>query len=89
MAVALMACGEKIYIPKDDPPQKVGAPMTFNVTASETNAVKGSWADGDKIFVFFNALETKYLVLERRGGSWISKSGGGTLMDSDFSGLGT
>lgn len=63
--------------------------MTFNVTVLETKATKTDWADGDKIYVFFNGLETKYLVLSYDGTEWSNTSVGGTLLDSDFSGLGT
>ena len=78
MAACLMSCT-----------RKEGVPMTFNVTVAEMKADKTSWADGDKIYVFFNGLETKYLVLEHSGDDWAPSSGGGTLLDTDFDGLGT
>ena len=80
-----MSCTKEIT--SQEEMTKDGVPMTFNVTVLETKAHKTAWADGDKIYVFFKGLETKYLILERSGSSWINTSGGGTLVDSDFSGL--
>ena len=84
MAAGLMSCAKDVLNTQNE-----GVPMTFNVTVLETKAVKDAWADGDKIYVFFNGLETKYLILERSSGSWTNTSGGGTLLDTDFDGLGT
>ena len=89
MAAGLVSCAKDILDTEKENTQKEGVPMTFNVTVLETKATKTDWADGDKIYVFFNGLETKYLILERSSGVWSNTSGGGTLMDSDFSSLGT
>ena len=89
MAAGLMSCAKDVLDPQEENSQKEGVPMTFNVTVLETKAAKTDWADGDKIYVFFNGLETKYLLLERSSGAWTNTSGGGTLRDTDFSGLGT
>ena len=89
MAAGLMSCAKDVLDPQEENSQKEGVPMTFNVTVLETKAAKTDWADGDKIYVFFNGLETKYLLLERSSGAWTNTSGGGTLLDTDFSGLGT
>ncbi len=89
MAAGLMGCAKEILDPGKETPQNEGVPMTFDVSVLETKAAKTAWADGDKIYVFFNGLGTKYLVLERSSGSWTNTSGGGTLIDADFSALGT
>ena len=89
MAVGLVSCAKGYSGPQEENVGQTGIPMTFNVTVTETRAAKTDWVDGDKIFVFFNGLETKYLILERSGDDWIDSSGGGTLLDTDFSGLGT
>lgn len=89
MAAGLVSCAKDILDTEKENTQKEGVPMTFNVTVLETKATKTDWADGDKIYVFFNGLETKYLILERSSGVWSNTSGGGTLTDSDFSSLGT
>ena len=89
MAAGLVSCAKNNLDPGKDNTQKEGVPMTFDVTVLETKAAKADWADGVKIYVFFNGLETKYLVLERSGSSWTNTSGGDTLLDSDFSGPGT
>ncbi|MBR4352125.1 MAG: hypothetical protein IKQ01_03555, partial [Bacteroidales bacterium] len=89
LAAGLMSCAKEVLNPEKETPQNEGVPMTFNVTVLETRAAKTDWADGDKIYVFFNGMETKYLILERSSDIWSNTSGGGTLLDSDFSGLGT
>ena len=89
MAAGLVSCAKDILDTEEDNTQKVGVPMTFNVTVLETKATKTDWASGDKIYVFFNGLETKYLILTYNGSSWTNTSGGGALLDTDFSGLGT
>ena len=88
MAAGLLSCAKEILTPGEGNAQSAGIPMTFNVTVDQTKAHKTDWVDGDRIYVFFNGLETKYLMLERISGSWAKTSGGGTLLDTDFSGLG-
>ena len=87
MAAGLMGCAKEIPDTGKDNTQKEGVPMTFNLTVLETKAAKTAWADGDKIYVFFNGLETKYLTLTYDGSSWANDAG--TLVDTDFEGLGT
>ena len=89
LAAGLLSCAKDALNSGEGDTQNEGAPMTFNVTVAETKAVKADWADGDKIYVFFNGLATKYLVLTYDGTEWTNTSGGGTLLDSDFSDLGT
>ena len=86
IAAGLVSCAKEAPVP-----EKVctGIPMTFDVTVLETKTAKTGWVDGDKIYVFFNGLESKYLILERSGDSWTNTSGGETLLDTDFSGLET
>lgn len=86
-AIWLLSCAKEAITPKDEAPE--GVPMSFNISVVETKADKTAWADGDKIYVFFNGMATKYLILGYDGTEWSSTSGGGTLLDSDFSGLGT
>ena len=89
IVAGLVSCAKDILDSEKDSTQKEGVPMTFNVTVLETKAAKTSWANGDKIYVFFNGLATKYLIMTYDGSSWTNTSGGGTLLDTDFSGLGT
>ena len=84
VAAGLMSCAKEAEYPQNE-----GVPMSFNVTVLETKATKTEWVNGDKIYVFFKDLATKYLILEYNGSSWTNSSGGGTLLDSDFIGLGT
>ena len=89
LAAGLMSCAKEILYTEKDNAQNEGIPMTFNVTVLETKAAKTDWANGDKIYVFFNGLETKYLILSYDGTKWINTSGGSTLLSTDFDGLGT
>ena len=90
LAAGLMSCAQEILNTEKETPQNKGVPMTFNVTVLETKAAKTGWVDGDKIYVFFNGLETKYLVMTYSTGTgWSDASGGGDLLDTDFSNLGT
>ena len=89
LAAGLLSCAKDALNSGEGDTQNEGTPMTFNVTVAETKAVKADWANGDKIYVFFNGLATKYLVLTYDGTEWTNTSGGGTLLDSDFSDLGT
>ncbi len=85
LAAGLLSCTEEMTSPEEASQGSV--PMTFHVTVLETKAAKTAWADGDKIYVFFKDLGTKYLILEHSDGSWTNSCVGGTLTDSDFSGL--
>ena len=89
MAAGLLSCARDILDTEKQITQNEGVPMSFNVTVLETKAAKTEWASGDKIYVFFNGLATKYLILSYDGSVWSNASGGGDLLDTDFSGLGT
>ncbi|MBO4605792.1 MAG: hypothetical protein J5667_04565 [Bacteroidales bacterium] len=86
LAVGLISCTQE---PLDSiKEESIGKPMTFNISVADTKAAKTDWANTDKIYVFFNGLATKYLILEYDGSAWTNTSGGGTLLSTDFDGLG-
>lgn len=86
LVAELISCTKETFdVNKED---AVGIPMTFNFSVADTKAAKTDWANTDKIYVFFNGLATKYLILEYDGSSWSNTSGGGTLLSTDFDGLG-
>lgn len=85
MAVGLMSCAKEPVVSQEE----TGVPMNFNISVTETKAELSNWVNGDKIFVFFNGLGTKYLELTYNSGSWVNASAGGTLTTDDFSALGT
>ena len=86
LVAELISCTKETFdVNKED---AVGIPMTFNFSVADTKAAKTNWANTDKIYVFFNGLATKYLILEYDGSSWSNTSGGGTLLSTDFDGLG-
>lgn len=79
----LLSCAKGPVISQEE----TGVPMNFNISVTETKAAKNTWANGDKVYVLFKGLATKYLILSYNGSEWTNTSGGGTLLDSDFSGL--
>lgn len=88
VAASVLSCTKESDLLKVEDISKAGEPMTFNISVLETKANKTAWANTDKIYVFFKGLETKYLILEYDGSSWSNTSGGGTLLSTDFEGLG-
>jgi len=92
MAAGLLSCAKVGVTPQEENVQYVGTPMTFNITVTETKADKTDWEDGDKIYVFFNGLWNRYLILEYDYYNWTctnTSSTGGPLLDTDFASLET
>ena len=87
LAAGLVGCAKELTPATEDTPTE--KPVTFEISVAETKAEKSAWANGDKIYVFFNGLATKYLILEYNSSTWDNTSGGGTLLSTDFEGLGT
>ena len=87
MAAGLLSCAKEMTPAPEQAP--AGVPMSFNITVTSTKAAKADWANGDVVYVFFKGLEEKYLSLSYDGSEWTTASGGGTLTDTDFSGLTT
>lgn len=87
MAAGLFSCAKEIA-PQEE--SAAGVPVTFEINVAETKAAKTAWADGDKIYVFFNGLADKYLIMTYSTSTgWNSTSGGDPLLDTDFSSLDT
>ena len=89
--VALAACNkyEKDVVATPSSSDKV---VTFNVSVSnpdESKAVKKGWATGDKIYVFFENIGAKWLVLTYNGSTWDAANGAAEFVAGDFSTLGT
>ena len=84
VALGLLSCTD---MPVEPLESSADTPMTFKVNVAETKAAITDWVDGDKIFVFFRDLGTKYLVLTYNGSTWAAESAGGTLTTGDFSAL--
>ena len=61
--------------------------VTFQVSvlnADDTKAVKSAWANGDKIYVFFEGVASKWLVLTYNGTSWATAPGADSFVAGDF-----
>lgn len=82
----LISCTKELV---DSPQEPVaGIPMKFEISVAETKAEKTDWAVGDKIYVFFDGLGSKYLILTKDdAGKWDNTSGGSELLDTDFASL--
>lgn len=88
--VALAAC-DKYEKDVVTTPSTSGNVVTFNVSvtnADDTKAVKNGWANGDKIYVFFQGLEAKWLVLTYNGSTWAAVPST-DISAGEFSSLGT
>ena len=73
MAAGLLSCTNDDHNVEKQTP--INFPMTFNINVEDgttTRASKTAWANGDKIYVFFKGLETKYLVMTYDGTTWPS-----------------
>ena len=87
LAVGFLSCTKE---PVTTQESATGVPMNFEISVAETKADKTTWADGDKIYVFFKGLAAKYLVMTYNATTgWANTSGGDTLLDTDFSSLET
>ena len=90
LAAGLLSCAKELINPQEENARNGGVPMQFDIRVSDadaTKAAKTAWAYGDKIYVFFNGLEAKYLTLTYSGSIWVNDAG--TLEYNDFDGLGT
>ena len=83
-ALGLLSCAKEPVLPQEP---AAGVPMSFEINVTETKAAKSAWADGDKIYVFFAGMETKYLVMTFDAGTdaWTDAPGAGAFLDADFS----
>ena len=93
--LTLLSCAKITEKEIEKEPQEdetiVSNPVTFNITVAdmETKAAsKTTWTDGDKIYVVFKGLETKYLLLTYNSGTDTWGETPSTAFDeSDFTGL--
>ena len=88
MVAGLLSCAKEALTPQDAN-TPYGTPISFRINVVETKSEKTAWVGGDKIYVFFNGLATKYLQLEYSGSSWSCTFPAGDIFDTDLSGLGT
>ena len=93
--LTLLSCAKITEKEIEKEPQEdetiVSNPVTFNITVAdmETKAAsKTAWTDGDKIYVVFKGLETKYLLLTYNSGTDTWGETPSTAFDeSDFTDL--
>lgn len=95
--LAVFACSKK-EMDIQTPEQEVdNTPMSFNLSVNPMNgeeetkavdALKADWSNGDAVFVFFDAIPTKYIKKSYDGSTWTDSFPGGDFVASDFSGDG-
>lgn len=93
--LALLACSKK-EMDIQTPEQEVdNTPMSFNLSVNPMNgdaetkaALKAGWSNGDVVYVFFDAIPTKYIKKSYDGSTWTNTFPGGTFVASDFSASG-
>ena len=70
--LALVACNKETPSVQNDgtiDASKVVFDITIN-NSDDTKAVKSGWADGDKVYLFFEDVTTGYAVMEYDGSAW-------------------
>ena len=90
--LAVFACSKK-EMDIQTPEQEVdNTPMSFNLSVNSMNgeaetkaALKADWNDGDAVFVFFDAIPTKYIKKSYDGSTWTDSFPGGDFVAGDFS----
>lgn len=75
--------------------EKDNTPMSFNLSVNSMDgeaetkaALKAGWNDGDVVYVFFDAIPTKYIKKSYNGSTWTDSFPGGDFVASDFSASG-
>ena len=95
--IAAFSCArEEIDLQPTAPDQeKDNTPMSFNLSVNGMSggaqtkvALKADWADGDVVYVFFDAIGTKYVKKSFDGTEWADTYPGGAFVASDFSASG-
>lgn len=90
--LAVLACSQK-EMDIQTPEQEVdNTPMSFNLSVNPMNgdaetkaALKAGWSNGDVVYVFFDAIPTKYIKKSYDGSTWTDSFPGGAFVAGDFS----
>ena len=90
--LAVFACSKK-EMDIQTPEQEVdNTPMSFNLSVNPMNgesetksALKEGWSNGDVVYVFFDAIPTKYIKKSYDGSTWTDSFPGGAFVAGDFS----
>ena len=93
--LAVFACSQKEMDIQTPEQEKDNTPMSFNLSVNPINgegetkaALKAGWNDGDAVYVFFDAIPTKYIKKSYDGSTWTDSFPGGDFVASDFSASG-
>jgi hypothetical protein len=90
--LAVIACSQKEVDFQNPDREKDNTPMSFNLSVNamggdaETKAaLKADWSSGDVVYIFFDAIPTKYVKKTFDGTEWSEEYPGGALVAGDFS----
>ncbi len=90
--LAVFACTRNEFDLQPSVQEKDNTPMSFNLSVNvmserpETKAsLKADWNDGDVVYIFFDAIPTKYLKKTFDGSAWSEEYPGGAFVAGDFS----
>lgn len=90
--LAVFACSKNEMDIQAQEQERDNTPMSFNLSVNPMNveaetkaALKADWSNGDAVFIFFDAIPTKYIKKYRDGGTWTNSFPGGDFVASDFS----
>jgi len=90
--LAVFACNRNEVDFQNPDWEKDNTPMSFSLSVNaigggaETKAaLKAGWSDGDVVYIFFDALPTKYVKKTFDGSDWSEEYPGGALVAGDFS----
>ena len=86
--LALLACNKEADTQE---PSMDNTPVSFNLKVDRMDSkatkatLKADWADGDVVYVFFDAIPGKYIKKSFDGTDWSDSYPGGEFVSGDFS----
>lgn len=90
--LAVFACNKKEVDIQTPNQEKDNTPMSFNLSVNSMSgdaetkaALKADWSSGDVVYIFFDAIPTKYVKKTFDGTEWSEEYPGGALVAGDFS----
>jgi hypothetical protein len=93
--LAVFACNRNEVDFQNPDWEKDNTPMSFSLSVNaiggdaETKAaLKAGWSDGDVVYIFFDAIPTKYVKKTFNGSAWSDTYPGGDFVAGDFSASG-
>ena len=93
--LAFFACNKEEVDIQTPNQEKDNTPMSFNLSVNSMSgdaetkaALKDDWSSGDVVYIFFDAIPTKYVKKTHNGSGWTEAYPGGTFVADDFTASG-